>query len=155
MGTLNGGQAARALDPSDWLLLLFNGVRQPLDRVRIQKSMFLFAERSKAPDGEKYEFQPYHYGPFSFGIYPDLERLVEQGLVRLEPDPAGSGSPSYGLTGPGRERVEEVRRRAPAERLELLGSLRDWVTARSFGNLLNDVYRMYPGYAVNSVFRRT
>ena len=61
------------LHPRDWLLLLFDGAGEPLDRVRIQKSMFLFAERSKAPGGEKYRFTPYHYGPFSFDIYPDLD----------------------------------------------------------------------------------
>lgn len=43
----------------DWLLLLFDRTPRPLDRVRIQKAMFLFAQRSKAPGGEKYEFVPY------------------------------------------------------------------------------------------------
>jgi hypothetical protein len=142
------------LRPRDWLLLLFSGADRPLDRVRIQKTMFLFAERSKAPGGEKYEFVPYHYGPFSFAIYPDLDALVERGLLRLEADPA-SGSPRYELAGPGERAAQELRSRAPAERLDLLNSLRGWVTERSFSALLGDVYRMYPEYAVNSVFRRS
>jgi len=145
--------AVDALQPRDWLLLLFDGAGQPLERVRIQKSLFLFAERSKAPDGEKYEFVPYHYGPFSFGIYPDLDRLVEEGLLRVELD-GSSSSPRYSLTGPGARAVEDLSRSAPAERLDLLRSLRDWVAERSFRNLLNDVYRLYPDYAVNSVFQK-
>jgi hypothetical protein len=149
------GDGPAAMLPSDWLVLLFDGAGEPLDRVRIQKSMFLFAERSKAPAGEKYEFRPYHYGPFSSEIYRDLDRLVADGSLRLEAGQAGLGSPRYSLTGSGRRAVEELRPRAVAERLELLASLRDWVTARSFGALLNDVYRLYPRYAVNSVFRRS
>ncbi len=139
--------------PRDWLMLLFDGAQRTLDRVRIQKSMFLFAQRSKAPGTEKYDFVPYHYGPFSFDIYPDLDRLVEQGLLRREFE-ATSSSPRYSLTGAGLRVVESLRRSAPPERLRLLHSLRDWVTKRSFSALLNDVYRLYPRYAVNSVFHR-
>ena len=155
MDARSDGPAPPALRPRDWLVLLFDGAGEPLDRVRIQKSMFLFAERSKAPAGEKYEFRPYHYGPFSSDIYRDLDQLVSEGRLRLEADSDGSASPGYSLTGPGQRMVEELRARAAGERLELLRSLRDWVTARSFGTLLNDVYRLYPQYAVNSVFRRS
>jgi hypothetical protein len=147
------GTTETTLRPRDWLLLLFDGAQEPLDRVRIQKSMFLFAERSKAPDGEKYEFTPYHYGPFSFAIYPDLDALVAGGALRVEPDPA-SALPRYSLTGAGAADVALLRAQAPAERLGLLAGLRGWVVARSFGALLDDVYRMYPQYAVRSVFRR-
>ena len=141
------------LRPRDWLLLLLDGAQQPLDRVRIQKSMFLFAERSKAPDSEKYSFRPYHYGPFSFDLYPDLDGLVRDGLLRQESDPRSS-SPRYSLTSTGRQTAAHLRQRAPADRVALLQALRDWVTARSFGVLLDDLYRMYPAYAVNSVFRK-
>jgi uncharacterized protein YwgA len=152
--TPDGGDvAADSLQPRDWLLLLFDGAGQPLERVRIQKSLFLFAERSKAPAGEKYDFVPYHYGPFSFGIYPDLDRLVEQGLLRVELE-GSSSSPRYSLTGAGARAVEERGPSAPAERRDLLRSLREWVTERSFRTLLNDVYRLYPEYAVNSVFQK-
>lgn len=139
--------------PRDWLLLLFDGASRPLERVRIQKSLFLFAERSKAVGSEKYDFVPYHYGPFSYAIYPDLDALVEKGLVRVEPGTTSS-SPRYSLTGAGARAVEELRCAAPPDRLELLRSLREWVTERSFRTLLNDVYRLYPDYAVNSVFQK-
>jgi uncharacterized protein YwgA len=142
-----------SLRPRDWLLLLFDGAEQPLDRVRIQKSMFLFAERSKAPDSEKYAFTPYHYGPFSFDLYPDLDRLVGDGLLRQESDPRSS-SPRYSLTSAGRQTAAHLQQDAPADRAALLRALRDWVTARPFGVLLDDLYRMYPRYAVNSVFRK-
>ncbi|HYW24044.1 MAG TPA: hypothetical protein VE953_07750 [Terriglobales bacterium] len=147
------GDGSVGLQPRDWLLLLFDGAERPLDRVRIQKSLFLFAERSKALGSEKYDFVPYHYGPFSFAIYPDLDRLVDEGLLRLEVE-AASTSPRYSLTGAGVRAVEGLRHSAPPERLALLSSLRDWVTERSFRTLLHDVYRLYPQFAVNSVFQR-
>jgi hypothetical protein len=153
MDTPDGDGAGGGLRPRDWLLLLFDGAAQPLDRVRIQKSLFLFAERSKASSSEKYAFVPYHYGPFSFDIYPDLDRLVAQGLLRLEVETT-STSPRYALTGAGVSAVEELRPAAPPERLALLHSLREWVTERSFRALLNDLYRLYPLYAVNSIFQR-
>lgn len=152
MDTRDGNGGAE-LQPRDWLLLLFDGAQRPLDRVRIQKSLFLFAERSKALGSEKYDFVPYHYGPFSFAIYPDLDRLVAEGLLRLEVEGAAT-SPRYSLTGAGARAVETLRSSAPRERLDLLRSLRDWVTERSFRALLHDVYRLYPQYAVNSVFQR-
>ena len=153
MDTPDGDGAGAGLRPCDWLLLLFDGAAQPLDRVRIQKSLFLFAERSKALGSEKYDFVPYHYGPFSFDIYPDLDRLVAQGLLRLEVTTT-STSPRYALTAAGVSAVEELRPSAPSERLTLLHSLRDWVTERTFRALLSDLYRLYPLYAVNSIFQR-
>jgi uncharacterized protein YwgA len=153
MDTSDRTGAGAAVHPGDWLLLLFDGAERALDRVRIQKSLFLFAERSKAPGSEKYHFVPYHYGPFSFDVYPDLDRLVEQGLLRLQRE-AASSSPRYSLTGAGARAVEDLRRAVPPERLELLRSLREWVTERSFRTLLHDVYRLYPEYAVNSVFQK-
>jgi uncharacterized protein len=153
MDTFDGDGVSAPVHPRDWLLLLFDGAQRPLDRVRIQKSLFLFAERSKALGSEKYEFVPYHYGPFSFDIYPDLDQLVGRGLLRLELG-APSTSPRYSLTAAGARAVEDLRGSVPPERLDLLRSLRDWVTERSFRTLLNDVYRLYPRFAVNSVFQK-
>jgi DNA-binding PadR family transcriptional regulator len=141
------------LSPRDWLLLLLlTGATESIDRVRIQKAMFLFAERSKAPASEKYSFEPYHYGPFSFGIYPDLATLQREGLIQAEV--AGwTRSPSYTLTRAGVERAAAIKRGIPPPRLELLGQLRGWVTQRSFSQLLRDIYRLYPEYATKSIFR--
>src|SRR6266478_2091654 len=87
------------LKPRDWLLLLFQGASKPIDRVRIQKAMFLFAQRSKAHDHEKYQFEPYDYGPFSAAIYPDLEKFESSDLIRRE---ESARSPAYSLTTLGR-----------------------------------------------------
>src|SRR5260370_36172237 len=73
-----------AIDRRDWLLLLFDDSSRPIDRVRIQKTMFLFAERSHAGADQKSTFEPYLYGPFSFHIYPYLGQLVAAEILREE-----------------------------------------------------------------------
>lgn len=142
------------LSPRDWLLLLFDGADRPIDRVRIQKAMFLFAQRSQAPAGEKYHFQPYHYGPFSFEIYPDLEKLIAEGLIRGEQVPWLS-SPVYSLTPVGHDQLEKLRSHAPDPRVALLRNVREFVTVRNFNNLLKDIYALYPEYAARSVFQKS
>jgi hypothetical protein len=137
--------------PKDWLLLLFHGAGKPVDRVRIQKAMFLFAQRSKASDHEKYEFEPYDYGPFSAAIYSDLARFEAADLIRRE---GSARSPAYSLTTIGREAAGRLAAAVPTERLSYLQQVRAWVLARSFNQLLTDVYDMYPDYAVRSVFRK-
>jgi hypothetical protein len=142
----------RHLRPREWLLLLFNDAPQPIDRVRVQKAMFLFAMRSNAGVDEKYEFVPYKFGPFSFSIYPDLDRLVIEGLLREE-EIVGLSSPAYVITADGRGSAAGLIPDAPPSRLALLWSMRSYVLERDFAALLNDVYRLYPSYAVRSVFR--
>ncbi len=138
---------------SDWLLLLFDGAERPLDRVRIQKAMFLFAMRSKADDSEKYEFVPYNYGPFSFEIYPDLAHFERAGWIEDKNGRLAS-FPAYMLTLAGERRASELKMEAPTERLEFLRGIRSWVQERGFSRLLDDIYERYPEFAVNSVFRR-
>jgi DNA-binding PadR family transcriptional regulator len=97
-------------------------------------------------------FEPYYYGPLSFAIYPDLDLLVRDGLLRTEVEGA-KRSPNYSLTPSGTERANVLGRSVPRERLALIGQLRDWVAERSFRQLLTDIYRLYPDYAVRSIFR--
>jgi hypothetical protein len=124
-----------------------------MDRVRVQKALFLFAQRSKAPDEQKYKFVPYRFGPFSWDIYPDLDRLVLAGLLTQEAV-SWMSSPVYTLTRRGRTKADELAAEAPPRRYELLMDLRQFVTERSFSELLNDIYDLYPSFAKESVFRR-
>ena len=137
--------------PQDWLLLLFDGAAESIDRIRIQKAMFLFAQRSKAADYEKYSFEPYDYGPFSAAIYTDLDRFEASDLVRRS---SGVGSPAYSLTALGRAASERLKERALPERVAILHRIREWVLERNFNKLLTDVYEMYPEYATRSVFQK-
>lgn len=144
--------SGRALSRQDWLLLSLYGAKAPVDRVRLQKTLFLFSMRSKVPAAEQYKFEPYLYGPFSFQLYPDLDKLVAVGWLRQEPL-AGTTSPGYSLTAVGTSVAAQLAAKAPEARVRVLSDIREWVQAQSFRSLLVNVYRLYPTFAVKSVFR--
>lgn len=136
------------------LLLGFKGADGPaLDPVRIQKGMFLFAQESGAPAEELYEFEPYNYGPYSFDLRDDLNRLVSEGLVESEPVPGYTWG-RYKLTAEGMGRARETRDGAHRDFAHRVFNTKQRVTGKSFNVLLREVYDEYPEFATNSIFRR-
>jgi uncharacterized protein len=147
--------AGSALVRSDWLLLLLDraalGAQGPddLDPVRIQKGMFLLSKRG--PQRDMYEFQPYDWGPFSSDIYADLASLTRQGYLSEERMPGRTWS-TYRVTARGRERAAALAAQMRAENIAWLRQAREFLTTRSFAQLLRDIYALYPDMAVNSRF---
>jgi uncharacterized protein YwgA len=140
----------------DWLLLFlgFKGADgAALDPVRVQKGMFLFANEAGAPPAERYEFEPYNYGPYSFDLRSDLGQLVREGLATAEPVPGYTWS-RYKLTGDGMAKAKDLRDKAPRKFARKLFEIKQSVTSQSFNALLRDVYDRYPEFAANSIFRR-
>jgi uncharacterized protein len=148
--------ASAAVNARDRLLLFIalDGAPGGLDPVRIQKGMFLFAQETAAPAGEKYQFVPYSYGPMSSAIYRDLDTLVARELVTRQ---AVEGQPwtRYQVSEEGMARAKKMLSEEPSESAaERLHAIKREVTSKSFSTLLDDVYERYPEYAVNSIFRR-
>jgi hypothetical protein len=123
---------------------------QPIDPIRIMKGLFLLRMEAKEELPEFYEFEPYLYGPCSFGVYRDLTSLVANGHVDEFP-----AFPSrwnyYRLTGVGCERARGVLDSLPSHLVEKMTSLKQLVTGMSFLNLLRYVYERYPDYATRSI----
>ena len=142
------------LTRQDWLLLALSkspgGTMSP---VQIQKALFLFGQEVGGLIGtEFYSFEPYDYGPFDAAIYADLRRLTNEGRVRGEWSPGRSWK-NYMLTGAGRKAVLTFETEADARLADFLRRIVEWVTGRSFSDLLRGVYAAHPEFAVNSVFR--
>jgi uncharacterized protein YwgA len=57
------------------LISLFNG---ELEKLRLQKLLFLFTQRQLRP---VYDFVPYKYGCFSWSANADLTTMVKKGMV--------------------------------------------------------------------------
>lgn len=131
----------------DWLLLAIGDSLQP---IQIQKILFKFSKEAAATDDEVYQFKPYNWGPCSFDIYDDLQQLREDGLI--ESVPTSRGWSVYHTTSSGVEVANRLRQKAAPRLVEHLASLREWVTTRSFEDLLRDVYSDYPTYATQSLF---
>jgi uncharacterized protein len=147
--------ARTALDRPDWLLLLLDRAAlaatgpDELDPVRIQKGMFLLSERG--PARGLYDFQAYDWGPFSSDIYDDLARLSRQGYL-AEEKVVGRTWSTYRVTSRGHDRAAGMSTQIGPGAVGWLRQAREFLTTRSFAQLLRDVYAMYPDYAVNSRF---
>jgi uncharacterized protein YwgA len=142
---------------SDWLILLLAAAPGgPLDPVRVQKGMFLLAMEAPLDEGERYDFEPYAYGPMSRELYRDVRRLSHE--RRLEEIPIeGATWHLLQLTPAGEARAERSRQHAARNRpgaLARLATIREQISDLNFSELLERGYDRYPEYAVNSVFRR-
>ena len=145
------------LTPRQQTLLVFLNHKgsQELDPIRIMKGLFLFAQQAPTdwvPRDARYEFEPYDYGPCSFQIYADLDQLRQSGYVTASQVPGRSWK-YYSLTAEGRKIAQRVIKGMNTHAVTYLQTLRDFVTKISFRQLLTAVYRRYPEYAVNSVFK--
>lgn len=146
------------MERHDWLMLLlaFKGAAPDgdpsLDPIRVQKGMFLFAQRGGLPPAERYDFVPHNYGPYSTVLKADLERLVREGYASKKPVPGYTWG-SYRLTHAGMERAHQLLEEAPREQARQAFDIKQEVTSVSFNDLLRDVYADYPAFATRSVFR--
>jgi hypothetical protein len=133
----------------DWLLIALGDRLEP---IQVQKTLFKFAEEAGAPEAERYEFVPYNWGACSFDIYDDLGQLREEELVEFEP--SGRGWNVYHVTDKGAQVAKELREAADSHMVNRMDDIRGYVTSRSFGRLLRDVYADYPESAERSLFEK-
>ncbi len=143
----------------DWLLLFaaYEGAPDGLDPIRFQKGLFLFAKRTGLPSRAKYIFKPYDYGPMSTGIYMDLDVLVEQGLLERVEVPGKHWSrykPSKATFREGKRLLQQADKEKSLDAARELYRIKQEVASIGFSELLDRVYREYPEFAVNSIFRR-
>jgi uncharacterized protein len=149
------GVADPGISRCDWLLLLLDretlGASGPeaLDPIRVQKGLFLLSQRG--PAAALYEFRPYNWGPFSSDVYSDLDDLTARGYLAGTRVPGRSWS-TYTVTTLGHQRAGQVAARVGAPSVGWLRSAREFLTTRSFPQLLRDIYAAYPEFARNSHF---
>jgi len=144
----------------DWLLLFasYAGAPDGLDPIRFQKGLFLFARRARIPERSKYPFKPYNYGPMSTGLYTDLDRLVDEGLLERASVPGKQWSrykPNMATFREGRRILKQTEREDLLDAARELYEIKQDVSRMGFNELLERVYSEYPEYAVNSVFRKS
>lgn len=125
--------------------------RERLDRIRMQKGVFLLVMRGSSDWRHLYTFRPYHWGPYCSDLVADLGSLVSDG--RLADDSAFARSyGTYRTTSLGEETTEQYD--FSERQLEYVERVRSFVVSQSFNSLLTCIYRAYPTYATNSVFTR-
>lgn len=145
------------LDPKQQVLLMFlsQGAQKPVDPIRIMKGLFLIVMATPEewlPQSSRYQFVPYDYGPCSFEIYGDLDKLEREGYIDSHAIP-GKNWKYYKPTATGITYGADLAKRSPEQFLSYVIRVKDWVLKQSLRALLENVYRAYPEFAVNSVFQ--
>ena len=139
---------------ADWLLLFIAQVpRAPIDPVRLQKGLFLLAQSGRLHPSERYEFEPYSYGPMSRALYGDLRGLERKRLIRSLPSD-GSWAPVTATTKGQRAATRLRSDLVSGAAFDELARTRALVDSLTFAQLLEHVYARHPEYARRSVFRR-
>lgn len=123
----------------------------PLDRIRMQKAIFLLTQRGPAEWKPLYNYQPYNWGPYSSALANDVRHLVEAGEMTVEPV-KGSSYGTYRTTDAGDAQVAPIWNGLPEEHKQFVRNVRRYVTSKSFNKLLREVYAAYPEFAVKSQF---
>lgn len=152
---MSNGTTGLAQDRAAWLVLLLDrdaldaSGPEELDPVRIQKGMFLLSQRG--PARALYSFRAHDWGPFSSAIYGDLDALTRQGYLDESAMPGRAWS-TYRVTPSGHELAAGKASQIGDANVRWLRSAREFLTSRSFAQLLRDIYEEYPDFAVNSRF---
>lgn len=145
------------LRKKDWLLLGIAAAQgQPVSPVVLQKCLFLLGQKCRNEVGTAFfEFEPYHYGPFSKEIYQTAESLHAEGYVSPQ-RPPGQQWTDYVAMPHGLSKAAVLKQKSgPAvEAVDYLGALVLWARQLSFPQLVSAIYDLYPDYSVNSLFSR-
>jgi len=139
------------------LLLLFleSGAPRELDPIKIMKGLFLVSKEALADwigQEDRYDFTPYYYGPCSFQIYSDLSILEQKGYI-LSIEVQGQSWKYYALTKEGDQKAKSIIKEINQGLYLYIKKVREWVSKLSFRDLLAVIYKHYPDYAKESVFK--
>jgi uncharacterized protein YwgA len=138
------------------LLFFLLDSEQRVDPLRLTKGIFIFtmeASEKWLDQQERYKFIPYNLGPYSQSLRDDLDRLIEEGYVRISKVRDKTWDYYY-LSEKGKKKAHEAAKNLPDEAATFLRKIRKWVLVVSTKKLLDTVYERYPAYAVKSVFRQ-
>lgn len=117
---------------------------QPLPRTVFVKLMFLFRmETELGRSTAFYDFVPYKFGPFSFALYRDLQRLEAHGYVSNEGN-------HFTLKDSALELTQQQTRRLTRKMRFATNFIFGRYGRMSHNSLIRNVYRRYPWYAQNS-----
>jgi uncharacterized protein YwgA len=121
----------------------------PLDRVRIQKAIFLLTRRGSANWHDLYEYEAYDWGPYCRDLVQDLRSMSANGLLRVGQGP-GLRYGRYALTKQGEDLAHLLWRQLDDHERRFIKMVRRYVTSKDFNSLLREVYAEYPEYATES-----
>jgi uncharacterized phage-associated protein len=125
----------------------------PHTPVQVQKLLFLVDRNLPSLiGGPKFNFEPYHYGPFDQKVYSTLGELSRQGLVEITQSSHGNWR-EYRLTPSGQSHAQGVLTRLDKRAQDYLEKVSSFVRSLSFTDLVSAIYKAYPEMRARSVFQ--
>lgn len=115
------------------LLQLFEG---QIDKISLQKLLFLFTQRQPKP---VYDFIPYRYGCYSYSAHADLTAMVKKGML--------SESKSHFTSN---EKTKYIKTLKESDK-KLMLEIKDNYGKMSANALMKHTYLNFPYWAINSV----
>ncbi len=120
------------------LLTLLNAADRPLSRIELTKWAFVLRHETDGEGGASfYDFVPYHYGPFSFALYQEVEKLTVQGYV-------AQCDSTHWATG------QVVAPKLEPHFLREVTSVARRLVRKNIDDLMDEIYARYPEFTVNS-----
>lgn len=126
------------------LIYLLKLAQRPVSHTELTKWCFLL--RNDAPSGGGsafYDFVPYHFGPFSFSLYQEVDKLVSQGYLEEE-DRHWTLNPRL---------ADEIDRPSGDVERDARRLVSRFQTTQQ-DKLIDYVYERFPEYTVNSKLRK-
>lgn len=125
------------------LLQLFEG---QLDKIRLQKLLFLFANKQSSYGGSSYDFIPYKYGCYSYSANADMTAMVRRGFLTEDEKHFYLKDPDASI---GRGPTDYLKQLKPTD-LKLLLEVKTHYGKMSSTALMKHTYIHFPFYAINS-----
>lgn len=135
---------------------------EPIEgRTRLQKMVFLMQKELEQRDQLgairlEYDFIPYDYGPFSKGLYDDLDAMIDQEFVEDTEEPLQSGKVKYiyEIEDDGEVLVDSEKETwSDADAImQLAQEIKEEYNNMLLSELIEYVYSEYPEYAEKSVY---
>ena len=114
--------------------------QRPVSHTELVKWCFLLTAETTSKGGDSfYQFVPYQYGPFSFGLFQEMNKLVEEGLVAL-PD-----SKSWKATG----HYDSCDELSSQMRADIFDVVKKYCSLK-IDDLIEHIYTRNPYYTINS-----
>ena len=128
------------------LIFLLKLAERPVSRMELTKWCFLLRHETASQGGASfYDFVPYKYGPFSFALYQEADKLVAQNY--LDDD----GEDHWTLNRQLADEVDAPGGAVERDARQLVARFCRTETRR----LVDYVYERYPKFTVNSQRRKT
>ena len=115
-----------------------------MSRTVFVKLMFLLRMETKFKQSSSfYDFVPYNFGPFSFALYRDLQRLESHGYISI-------GETQFALNETLLDQTQKQTRELPHNVQFAVRFVSEKYGQMHPGSLIETVYRRYPWYASKS-----